>query len=293
MFKDKVFLSKIALFAATIIWGYAFIVVKNTVDIFQPLLLIALRFTIAFILLSAIFFGKLKKLDKKTFISGVVIGVMLFLAYSAQTFGAADTTPGKSAFLTSVYCVIVPFLFWGIKKKNPGIYSFVAAFMCVLGTALVSLRGDFKMGVGDFYTLLCSFFFACHIVSIAILGNDKDPVIITILQFGVAAVLGWCTSLPMESFPLYAPLSSWMGIIFLGIFPTMIGFLLQTVGQKYTSPSASALILSLESVFGILFSIIFGYDTINLRLLCGFILIFAAILVSETKLSFLNRKKQL
>ena len=293
MFKDKVFLSKIALFAATIIWGYAFIVVKDTVDIFQPLTLIALRFTIAFILLSVIFFGKLKKMDRRTFWSGVVVGVMLFLAYSAQTFGAADTTPGKSAFLTSVYCVIVPFLFWAIKKKNPGVYSFVAAFMCILGTALVSLRGDFKMGAGDFYTLLCSFFFACHIVSIAILGNDKDPVIITILQFGVAAVLGWCTSLPVESFPLYAPLSSWMGIIFLGIFPTMLGFLLQTVGQKYTSPSASALILSLESVFGILFSIIFGYDTVNLRLLCGFILIFAAILVSETKLSFLNRKKQL
>ncbi len=293
MISNKSFWAKIALFTATIIWGFAFIVVKNTVDIFPPLILIALRFTIAFVILSLLYIRKLKEMDKKCFISGVVIGIMLFLAYSAQTFGAADTTPGKSAFLTSVYCVMVPFLFWGIKRKNPGICSFIAAFMCVLGTALVALRGDLKMGAGDLSTLLCSFFFACHIVAIALLGSDKDPVLITILQFGTAAVLAWFTGLPMGEVPICAPLSSWLGIVFLGIFPTMIGFLLQTVGQRYTTPSAAALILSLESVFGVLFSLIFGFDTLNLRLLCGFVLIFAAIIVSETKLSFIKRKKQL
>lgn len=293
MLDNKSLWAKIALFTATIIWGFAFIVVKNTVDIFPPLILIALRFTIAFVILSLLYIRKLKEMDKKCFVSGVVIGIMLFLAYSAQTFGAADTTPGKSAFLTSVYCVMVPFLFWGIKRKNPGIHSFIAAFMCVLGTALVALRGDFKMGAGDLSTLLCSFFFACHIVAIALLGSDKDPVLITILQFGTAAVLAWCTGLPMGGVPICAPLASWLGIVFLGIFPTMIGFSLQTVGQRYTTPSAAALILSLESVFGVLFSLMFGFDTLNLRLLCGFVLIFAAIIVSETKLSFIKRKKQL
>jgi len=290
---NKSFLSKIALFTATIIWGLAFIVVKNTVDIFPPLILIALRFSIAFMILSLIYIKKLKTIDKKCFISGIVIGVMLFLAYSAQTFGAADTTPGKSAFLTSVYCVIVPFLFWIIKKKNPGIYSFAAAGMCILGTALVALKGDLTMGAGDLNTLLCSFFFACHIVSVGVLGEDKDPILITIMQFGTSAVLGWVFGLPFGSVPTDAGLMSWAGVIFLGIFPTMIGFLLQTVGQKYTDTSAAALILSLESVFGILFSVIFGFDTVTFKLLCGFILIFAAIVVSETKLSFIKRKKQL
>ena len=285
----KTFLAKLALFAATIIWGFAFIVVKNTVDIFSPLILIALRFTIAFVILSAVYIKKLREIDKSYLISGAVIGTMLFLAYSAQTFGAAETTPGKSAFLTSIYCVIVPFLFWIFKKKNPGIYSFVAAIMCVLGTALVALQGDFTMGAGDFNTLLCSFFFACHIVSVAILGNDKNPILITILQFGVTAILAWIFGI-WQGVPA-AGAEAWGGVIFLGIFPTMLGFLFQTVGQKYTEASAAALILSLESVFGILFSVLCGYDTVTFKLLCGFVLIFAAIVISETKLSFIRRKK--
>ena len=291
--KNKSFLAKMALFMATIIWGLAFIVVKNTVDIFPPLILVALRFTIAFAVLSLIYIKKLKNIDKKCFVSGVVIGTMLFIAYATQTFGAADTTPGKSAFITSIYCVIVPFLFWAIKKKNPGIYSFVAAVMCIIGTALVALRGDLTIGMGDFNTLLCSFFFACHIVATGILGADKDPVLITVLQFGTSAALAWICGLPFGGVPASAGVMPWMGVMFLGIFPTMIGFLLQTVGQKYTEPSAAALILSLESVFGILFSVIFGFDTVTFKLLCGFILIFAAIVVSETKLTFIKRKKQL
>lgn len=290
---NKNLLAKLALFAATVIWGFAFIVVKNTVDIFPPLILMALRFSIAFFVLAVIYIKKLKFIDKKCLVSGIIIGTALFFAYAAQTFGATDTTPGKSAFLTSVYCVMVPFLFWAVKKENPGIYSFIAAFMCILGTALVAVKGDFKMGWGDVTTLVCSFFFACHIVAISVFGADKDPVLITILQFGTAAMLSWITGLPMGEIPLCAPLSAWSGIVFLGIFPTMIGFLLQTVGQKYTSPSAAALILSLEAVFGVIFSLIFGFDALNTRLLCGFCLIFGAVIVSETKLSFLKRKKQL
>ncbi len=131
--KKMKILAKCALFGAAIIWGSSFFVVKNTVDIFTPHMLLGFRFTIGCILLAVIFRKKLKLLDKGYFISGAVIGFCLFAAYSLQTIGITDTTPGKNAFLTAIYCIIVPFLFWAVDKSKPDIYNYLAAIICNCG----------------------------------------------------------------------------------------------------------------------------------------------------------------
>lgn len=283
---NKIF-PKVALFLAAFIWGSSFFIMKNTVDVFPPYILLGFRFTIGCVLLSIIFWKKLKEINVDYIWKGGVIGLFLFLGYATQTIGITETTPGKNAFLTAVYCVIVPFLFWAVDRSRPDIYNFMAAVVCITGIGLVSLKGDFSVGYGDAFTLLGGFLYAAHLVAVAKLGRGKDPIILTILQFGFAAIFSWIMGFSFETFPKQWDTSNVMGLLYLAVFATAVALLFQNIGQKSTHPSAAAIILSLESVFGVLFSVIFYGEQLTLRLAAGFVLIFTAVLISETKLSFL------
>ncbi|OPX43696.1 EamA-like transporter family protein [Ruminiclostridium hungatei] len=261
---------------------------KDTVDVFPPYILLSIRFTIASILLGIIFFKRLKQINFDYVWKGAVIGLLLFLAYSTQTIGITETTPGKNAFLTAVYCVIVPFLFWLVDRSKPDRYNFFAAFICISGIGLVALKGDFSIGYGDAFTLLGGFLFAGHMVSVAKLGKEKDPIILTILQFAFAALFSWCIGLAFEKFPGSWGTDNLIGLLYLAVFATAAALLFQNMGQKWTHPSAAAIILSLESVFGVLFSIVFYGEQLTGRLTIGFLMIFIAVVVSETKLSFIK-----
>lgn len=284
-------LPKLALFSAAFIWGSSFFIMKNTVDIYPPFFVISFRVTVSFIFLSIIFWKKYREINFDYLWKGAVIGFFLFMGYCSQTIGITDTTPGKNAFLTAIYCVIVPFLFWIVDKSKPDIYNFMAAIICIAGIGMVSLTGNFTIGFGDAYTLVGGFLFASHIVAVAKLGKGKDAIIITILQFGYASIFSWIAGLTLEPFPPEWSMDSLGVFIYLSVVVTAIAFLFQNIGQKYTHPSAAAIILSLESVFGVLFSVIFYKEQLTLRLIIGFILIFAAVIISETKLSFFNLQK--
>lgn len=281
--------AKAALFAAALIWGSSFVVVKDTMDAIPPNYLLAVRFTIGCIVLAVIFHKRLKNLNKDYMVKGAVIGICLFIAYSTQTIGITDTTPGKNAFLTAVYCVIVPFLFWAVNKTKPDIYNIAAAVLCLGGIGMVSLTSGFSVRMGDALTLLGGFFFALHMVMVAKLAHDKDPVLISILQFGYAAVISWIVTIVFETPPTAISGSIVGSLLFLSIGCTAVALLLQNIGQKYTHPASASIILSLESVFGIFFSVLVYGEQLTGRLVAGFVLIFTAIIVSETKLRFLTR----
>lgn len=284
--------AKAALFGAALIWGSSFLIVKDSMDDMKPHFLIAVRFTIAFVLLALIFCKKLKKLNKDYMIGGGIIGLFLFLGYSLQTIGITDTTPGKNAFLTAIYCVIVPFLFWIVDKKKPDAFNIIAAFTSIIGIGFVSLNGEFSVRMGDAFTMAGGVAYAAHLVSIAKLGKGRDPVLLTIIQFGYAAIFSWAVTLIHDEIPSKLSNESIISMLYLAVFASAIAMLLQNIGQKYTKPAPASIILSLESVFGVLFSVIFYHETLTARLMIGFVLIFIAVIVSETKLSFLFNKKK-
>lgn len=286
----KQFLPKLALFTAALIWGSSFFIVKNAVDVFPPNILLGIRFTIGCLLLALIFCKKLKQITWQYIWQGGILGILLFTAYCTQTIGITDTTPGKNAFLTAAYCVLVPFLFWITERRRPDIYNFSAAFLCLAGIGLVSLDSDFSIRFGDAMTLVGAFFYAAHIIAVARFSKGKDPVLLTIVQFGMSAICAWVLGLCTETFPTTVTMDAVLGVAYLAVFATGVALLLQNVGQKYADPTAAAILLSLESVFGVVFSIIFYDETVTLKLGAGFLLIFAAVILSETKLSFLRKK---
>ncbi|MDR2509335.1 MAG: DMT family transporter [Spirochaetaceae bacterium] len=280
---------------ATVLWGGGFVAVKDSLDFFPPLYLIALRFAIAGVFLGAVFFKRLLKIRRGTFIRGLILSLFLFIAYAFQTIGLQHTTAGKNAFLTTIYVILVPLLGWAFSRRNPGAHIFAAAIIAIAGIGLLSLEGGFFIGIGDVLTLGCGFWFAVHIVFIARFtqGHDDDPIALTILQMLFCALCAGLCALFFEwPFPQdiwhFQPLAS---LGYLAIFSSGIAFLLQNVGQKYTPAGTAALLLSLESIFGAVFSAVMLGESMSLRMLTGCALLLFAIVLSETKFAFLFKRQ--
>lgn len=290
MEKGRDLTARLALVLATVIWGSSFLVMKNTLDAVPTFALLAIRFTGACVLLGAVFWKKVRALTKRDLGQGFVMGTLLFTAYSVQTFGLTDTTPGKNAFLTASYCILVPFLSWLFTKKRPDRYHLCAAILCIVGNGFVSLTGDFSVRLGDVLSMGCGVFFALHILATARFTEKGDAFLLTVLQFFFAGIWGWVFTFATGALPPAFSFESVFSLAYLCIFATGVCLVCQSYGQKYTPPAAAALLLSLEAVFGVLFSMLFGEERLTLRLAVGFGLIFSAIVVSETKLSFLKKK---
>ena len=288
--KTMKILAKPMLFAAALIWGTSFFIMKNALDVMPVFFLLAIRFTAGAVLLALVCRKRWKKFTPDYLWRGAVIGGFLFLAYSVQTFGLSLTTPSKNAFLTAVYCVIVPFLTWAVVKAKPDRYNIAAALLCVAGVGLVSLNDQLSINAGDLLTLLCAVFYASHIVAVEKVSPGKDITLLTVFQFAFAALYAWICGACTETFPAQALTDPavFLPLAYLCVMATTVALLFQNVGQIWSDPASASVILSLESVFGVLFSVLFYGDPVTARLLAGFALIFVAVVCSETKFSFLR-----
>ena len=284
-------LAKPMLFSAAFIWGSSFFIMKDALDQLPVQYLLAIRFTTGAVLLGLLCWRKWEHFTLDYLWRGAVMGVLLYLAYSIQTYGLALTTPSKNAFLTAVYCVLVPFLYWALAGVRPDRYNLAAAVLCVTGVGLVSLSGDLTVTAGDGLTLLCAVFYAGHIVAVAKVSPDRDIYLLTVFQFAFAGLCAWVGGALTETFPAAALTRPevLLPLAYLGGMATTVALLFQNVGQVWSDPASASVILSLESVFGVLCSVLFAGDQVSARMLAGFALIFVAVVCSETKLSFLKR----
>ncbi|MCI6799367.1 MAG: DMT family transporter [Spirochaetia bacterium] len=282
------FLASAGLIITAAIWGFAFVVVKDSLDFVPPVYMVAIRYSIAVIVLAAVLNKKLKVLNGSYWLHGIVTGLMLAGGYITQTIGCNFTTAGKNAFLTTVYVILIPLITWSLNKKRPHLAVFVSAIMAVAGVALLSLRNEggssLSMNVGDVLTLVCGLFYALHIVFTSRFTQNENPVIISFLQFLVAAVVSWGIAFLREGRFSIAVLNNSkviMSMLYLGIFSSLIAFLLQNVCLKYMESSFASLFLSLESVFGVLFSAVFLHEKMTPVMIAGCVLIFLAITIAE------------
>ena len=279
------FVYKLMLLAATVIWGFAFVVMKDAVDVLPPAQLIGARFLLTGLLMAAVFHRHLRGSLNAGFLgAGLALGAVTFLAFWVQTVGLADTTPGKNAFLTATYCVMVPFMLWAITRRPPGLARLGAAVICVAGIGLVSLQpGSFAMGFGDGITLLGAAVFALEIVAISHFTKTYSAIGITTVQFLCCGLLGIFFGFVFEPAPDLAAITPDFAIqmVYLIMLSSCVCYIFQNVGLAHVQPSQGALILSLESVFGVLCSVLFYGEALTAQMIVGFALIFIAILISE------------
>lgn len=287
--KKKSLIADLSLLLVAMLWGGGFVVIKDALDSITPFYIMSMRFGLSFILMCIVFWKRVKKINKQEIIGGTVIGIFLFLAFAFQTIGIQYTTAGKQAFLTAIYVVEVPFLYWIFMKKKPDNYSIVAAFLAFFGITMLTMQGTMKINLGDALTLICSLFFAVQIISTGFYAEKLDPIVLTVVQFVVAAILSYICALIFE--PKLPNLSNGtiFSIIYLSLFSTLIAFLIQNIAQKYTSSTHAAIILSLESFFGCFFAVIFLGEQLTVKIVIGCIFIFLSIITAETRWSFLRK----
>jgi drug/metabolite transporter (DMT)-like permease len=283
---------ELGLLFITVIWGSAFVVVKNTTASIPSSYIIAIRFGIAALFMPVFFFNRIKKIDLRSVKSGAILGILLYVAHYLQTVGIKYTTAGNNAFLTAVYVVFVPFLYWIIKNQKPDACNILSAFICIIGIGLLSLRSGFTVNIGDILSLLCGVAFAAQITGTSILTEKTDPILLSFTQFLFTSLAALLVALFTERFPSSLGMDSVWSLLYIGIFSTLIAMVLQNVCQKYVPPAKASLIMSLESFFGTLFGILFLGESLTLKTFFGSALIFSAILIAEAKPSFLTGRNE-
>lgn len=265
------------------VWGGGFIAVKKSLETLTPFYMIAARFAVASVLLIIVFWKKFKHIKKADITAGVTAGCFLFLGFVFQTTGAIYLQVGKLAFLTALNVLIVPFLVYIVYKEPIKRYNIAASCVAVVGFGLLNLTKDtgVNIGKGEILGILCAAAFAAHITSVGHYSKKVDVINLAILQMIVCCILGTICALLFEKPPDAITTQMAFPIIYLGLFSTFIAFLFQTIGQKYTSSSRAALILCMESVFGVLLSIVILKDHMTLSAVFGALLILGSVIGSE------------
>lgn len=281
---------EIGLMIVAVIWGSGFVASAVSLEHFTPYQILAIRFLVGVLLLSLVFFKKLKMIKKSTIIKGSIIGFFLYLAFALQTVGLQYTTPSKNAFLTAVNVVIVPFIAFFIYKRKMDKFELFGSLLAITGVGVISLKLTAEVNLGDLLTLLCAVGFAFHIFYTAQFVKDEDPILLTIIQMATAAILGLIVVLFKGETSFSMNVEGISNVLYLGVFSTTIAFLLQTFSQKYTTETNAAIILSTEALWGMVFSIILLSEVITIKMVMGAILILIAIIISETKLHFFKKK---
>ena len=275
---------KTALFLTAMLWGTTFAIGKIAAEVYSASFIIALRFTVASAVLILVTLPLRKLIDKQYLIDGFWMGVTLFLSYLLQVIGLTmDTSPGKSAFLCTTYCVMIPFFHWFITKRRPKLLHVACVLLCLIRVGVLSLQRSMRMSTGDIMTVLSGVPCAVNMVisSIICKDNDKNPLLLTTIELFVVMVCAWICVFASGGMPVKIHSEATIGIVYLGVIATALCLFLQSYGLKHTEAAIGGMIISLESVFGVIFSILIYHEKVTLRMWIGFILIFMAILLSQ------------
>ncbi|MDO9630072.1 MAG: DMT family transporter [Acholeplasmataceae bacterium] len=292
-------LARIILISAGFIWGFGFIANKYILDNgwdYSQLLFV--RFMVATISIFIIFNKRIRNTDKETIKAGLFLGIFLFLGYFFQTWGLAHTTASNNALITAAYIFMMPIIIYIFDKKRVGNQTILAGIIVMLGISLISV--DFKeltIAIGDFLTFIGAFFYAFHIFFLGKKAKQKDPYVLMAFQLLIFTVFATINMVIFSGLPkniLSSDLNirvllAAVGIGFLGSF---IGFVLQSVGQKYANEAEAAILISTESLFGPILAILFYNDPFNIYIFFGIILVFFGIVLSETDIKKMKMMKK-
>lgn len=261
-------------------WGVAFAVVKSAVVQVPPAALVAWRFAIAAILVLLVHPGCLRHLSWRVAVRSVILGLLFGAAFLLQTWGLRSTSVVVAAFLTGSIVVLVPFVALVWFRRRPGRSAVLAVGLATAGLALISLRGA-TFGVGELLTLAAALLWAVHLVALEAWVRPGEIQAIAVLQLVVVAVLAFAVqAVSKGGVALPATPSAWLAVITLGAFATGAALLLLTWAQSKVDATTSAVVLTLEPVFGALFAVLAG-ETLDGATTVGAVAVVAAALLAS------------
>ena len=266
----------------TAAWGSTFVVVKESLNGINPLVLVGYRFAVASIILILYLFYKKKNIFQNLK-EGAVLGVFMWGMYISQTIGLMYTKASNSGFITGMYILFIPLLNLIIFRKRFQKIKIISIVFSLLG--IYFLTGGIKsFNKGDFLTLITAGFCALHILAAdCYMKKDRDIFVITFQQFALTLILSFVLSLTIGYDFSIGDIKVAKSILYLAIFPTVLAFVIQMYAQKYMSPFKIGALFALEPIFALIMAVQFGSEILTINSVFGGILIVAGIILSEIK----------
>jgi drug/metabolite transporter (DMT)-like permease len=274
-------MAEIGLGIAGVIWGANFVLVKLAMENMPALYYLGLRFGVGAVLLAPFSVGRLRGLNRRGWLMGTGIGILLFAGFVLQTIGLRSISPGLSGFLTSLYVIFVPVLLGLLTGRWPSPLLAVGVVVVAAGLAVLSLYGNLAFGWGEILTVLATIFWALHILGVGYASPRISAIALVEMQFIVCTVLCLACSFIFERPVLFPGWEATGAVLWTGIMGGIVAYLLMAYGQRYTPPTLAGILMSLEAVFALIVSVIWGYDSLTLRAVIGFVLVFAGTTIAR------------
>ena len=273
------------------LWGFAFVAQKTGMDYLGPFMFSAIRFAIgASSLLLLVRWFAYKKLTREGIIAGIVMGVVLTFGAMSQQIGIVETTVGKSGFITAIYILLVP-IFLSFSGKRLSLQIWPAALLALSGLYLLTIQEGDVSGInqGDLWVLASSVFWALHLLLIEKAVKKHDPLHLSIVQFFTCSFLSLLGAFLFEDVVwtniVDGARYGWLELAYASIASVAIAYTLQVFAQRSVPSHHAALVLSLEAVFAVIGGIWLLGEDLTLRMVMGFALMFAGIILAQWKFS--------
>ena len=274
-------LAEVALVAIACIWGLTFVMVQDAVKQIAVMTFLAYRFIPAALIVAVVFRRDFRRLDRRGFQLGLVMGIFLTGGYVFQTLGLERTSASHAGFITGLWVVLTPVfgaLFFAQKVAGR---IWAAAGVSAVGLFLLSGVGGEGQLFGDTLVFLCACSFTFHIFA-----TDKGvkgyPVgALVAVQLGVCGSFSLIVAAAQRDLVVPESGTVWSALLVTSLLASALGFFIQTYAQTKASPARTALILASEPAFAGMFAYLLKGESLSALGWVGALLIMGAIVTVE------------
>lgn len=292
--KTAALLADASLMMCAVFWGGSFAVMKSLLSVYPSFWILTMRFGAASLLVLLFSFRSVISGSRRDMLVGAAIGASLFSGIGPQAIGLSLTTAANQAFLSATYVMFVPLMMWSIRGIFPGRLTLAASFVCLIGMALLTDVGapfeemNLSRLLGDSLGIVSALFCAVQILIIGRFAPGCNLMAMTFAQFAAVAVLAGLTSLALGETRAFYLDRGLPELAFVSVFCSYLCFMTQNTAQRHTSESHAAIILMLESVFGLLGGMILLGESLSLRGAVGCVMILGS--VASVEMSKIMKK---
>jgi drug/metabolite transporter (DMT)-like permease len=273
--------AELVLLGTTVIWGGTFAIVKIGMREISPILLIAIRFTVAGAFVYLFARKSLFPLPASAALRGSLLGAFLFLGFVAQNIGLTITTASKSAFITGMMVAFVPLLQVLVERRMPKIGNVLGVAAVAAGLWFLTSPAGASFNAGDALTVVCAVFFAVYIIYLDIISKEMNTEQLVFLQMTSVAAFSWIVVACFETPVFIVSTSSLLAMGYLTFLATLLTTWVQTRYQKDTTPTRAVVIFSIEPVIASVIAAVLLGEALGTLGTIGGGLILAGVLVSE------------
>jgi drug/metabolite transporter (DMT)-like permease len=263
----------------TLFWGGSFVFNKIGFREVPPVDFLALRFTVATVIMTCVCIPRLRKFNFNTLKRGFLVGLALAATNFTFVVGLSGTSVTRAGFLNNLFVLFIPLICFLLWRHKVGVAGLAGIILALGGIWQLAQGGAGGFSRGDLISTVCAVFIAIHIITVSRILKDDDVYLVSLVQFATVMIFGWIMVLFSPSLHFRIGLESAGAIAYCAVFPTVICFTLQNTWQRYTNPTQAGLIYTLDPVWSMIGGFLVLGERMNPGEWLGCLLIFSAVLL--------------